>query len=337
MDMYDNVFFRPYKANDIETLLNQIDKNDLARIYYTTCYDPKVNPKKVYMDYISKNYLVTVNNLLNNCYSEILDLIYLLVDHNGEIEYINREPMQAVCMMAYCIAFPVKRGDKNILVMSHEVLSFFKGQDRILLYKNISVNDLVIKYCRGLISIYGIFEISYLLFNLKKFENIKLTIDDIQLLLNIDGLFSDFYSVRENTVHIDIVSQIPNFYDNYSKMKELPCFECTKDMILNGVNSTEEVVLRFKEYCEQIYQMNEDQIDHILFIINEYLKMSIPTEELVDFLDGTFKYNFYRNKMIIKSYLKEFDQSTRKWILRGHTEAEYKLIKNDKLIPFKKL
>ncbi len=332
MEEYDLslIFKKKFISKGLKSLLNQVLKDDLEiGISVMTGYHYDMTKDNLIHFYI-ENYEELLDFVLTSFHSDIHDLIQLMIENNGELEFTNMDPRFAILLKMYFIAFPVVKNGKNTLVMANEVYTFLKEYNDKKIENQIKLNDLVIDYTRGLISCYGSFEIDIIFDYIKEYENLDLKIEDYFLLLNNDSLLSG-YDFKNEIIYSYQIEEINHFHETRRKYKQLHYYHLTKEQILNGYEYTE-VEEDILDFFENELDMPTEMAQQGLYILLDAIQIELPFEEIKKMLKQ-FYINAYEHKKLEKIVEKLY-YCTRLWSLKGHTKYE---VEAPKMIKFPKM
>lgn len=329
---YSSIFKKKFISSDFKTLLNQVNKEELEYCKILI-RDKKSTLKKAdLIDFYYENYHLLLEDILTSFHSEILDFIYLIVDNNGELEYDDFNPFYAILIKMFLIAFPVIKDNKYKLVMANDVLELFKKYDKKEFYEKVKLNDLVVQYTRGLLSLYGQFETDLIFQYIKEFEGFELNSDEFYLLLNNDGLFYGFdFDDFDEIIYSFQLPEISEFEETREKHDSLDYYHLTKKEIIEQRFYLNSVTEEFTNFLFNNLEMPLELANKFLGFATEAINFNISLKELINMfksLDLTIFERKQLDKILEKMYY-----NTRIWSLKGHTRTEIKI---PKLIKFER-
>lgn len=338
----DQIFSKPFKSYGFKTLLNQRPVKSL-RMSYNILGDfyQDRDQKADIVDYFVDEIENVLEFVTDHIHSELLDDLFELVDHNGEMEYTDDTPMRAVSLSAYLIAFPVTKDNKRKLVMSKEVLNYFYELDREDLYKQVETNDLIVQYNRSLVEYFGAFPIDLLIHYLNQYEGLALEEDMIHLLLNIDGLYTNLFDVSQGYIISASFYEVRHLDETMSENEKLKLefYYLNRDQIINPKPEREFIAATKKlgDYMMLKYQIHDDELDHFLMLIDNLMMFDVEVDEIIEMFDPMFETKQNKNRTKFVELLTNLNNNMRKWSLLGHTPNEVYQLKNkdSKFIQFK--
>ncbi len=324
------IFKKKFISSDFKTLLNQVNREELGFCYILMKKKASKLKKADLINFYFDNYHLFIDDILLSFHSEILDFIYTLVDNNGEIEYISSKPHYALLMKMFLIAFPVVKNNKYKLIIASEVMDSLKKYDRKKLYNKVKTNDLVKQYTRGLLSLYGQFEVDLVFKYIKEYEGLEINIDDFYLLLNNDGMIYGF-EYEDEIIYDFKILDIKDFNEAREKHTAMDYYHLTKKEILNEQFATNSVSDQFLNFLLIHLEMPLELAHKFLELATETINFNISFQELTSTFVTLDLSTFEKKQM--EKILEKLYYNTRLWTLKGHTRNELKI---PKLIKFEK-
>ncbi len=321
------IFKKKFKFKGFLTLIRQLNKQELIICYSLMTHDMELNDKEGLIDFYLENYDGLLYDILSSFSSDVLEIIFRIVDNDGEMECTDIDAEYILLFKMFLIAFPVIKDNKNTLIIANEICDSLKMINREALYKEIAINDIIVQYTRGILACYGKFEASLVFKYIKEYENQNLNLDDYYLLLNNDSLI-DGYEIKNAIIYSYQITEIINFLETRDKYQDLDYYHLTKEEILNGFDVTPEENELINFYCDQL-EMPLSLAQQGLGILQDTIQLEMPLSALKMLLKQ-FDISTYESKQLEK-LVERIALSSRLWSLKGHTKNE---ISRPKMIKF---
>jgi len=330
---YDNflksLFKAKYKSNDFQSLLSQLKLDDLTNAYGILTGDSIKLKKQEIVNLINDSYLEYLYSVLTNLHCEILNLLFYIVDNQGEVPFKNITHSFTVLLKMTLLAFPVTKDNQYKIVMPDKVYEALNVINREEILKAVEENNIIIAYTRKLVDVYGHFNPDLIFDYLKKYENIQSNYDEKVFLLNSDSVYSDLYDIQSGVIYNYDIEEINNYEELTEKNAHLKLYQLTKLEILGEYYTDEEESLL--SFLENNLNMDEDMAIGFIDTLSRMIKIEIDLESILSSIQP-----LQLNKQVMKQltdHVKNLYVNTRLFTLKGHTRNE--VININKLIPFK--
>jgi len=325
MNEYDlnKIFRKKFLSKGLKSLLKQLNKEDLEiSMTLMNGYQNDMTKDEI-IEFLIEQFDFLIEDALKTFHSEIIDMINKMIDNHGEIEVKDIDPSFVIILKMYLVAFPVIKDNKNKLIMSNETLYFFKQLDKTQMIQQMELNDLVIRYVRGLLSSFGAFELKLLFDYINEYEHIQLDSEDYFLLLNNDSLIYG-YDFKSEIIYSYQIDNIQDFHQTREHYQSLDYYHLTKNEILNGFDLTD-LEIDILDFYENELDMPKALAHQGLLIIKDAIQIEMSLAELKNMLKQLY-INAYQLKQLEK-LIEQLTSNTRLWSLKGHTKNQVNIPK----------
>ncbi len=328
-DFLKQLFKSKFKNNTFSTLLSQLSLKEIKNVYEILTGENLNLKKDEYKKLIEDTYLSNLFSLLKNLHSEILDLIFYIVDNQGEISFIDIPHSFVALMKLTLIAYPVLKDNEYKIVMGDTVFAALNALDRKEIYSLVKDNDTIIMYTRKFVEVYGQFDATLLFNYLKEYESIDTNYTDKFFLLNCDSVFSDIYDIKNAVFSSCDIEEIVNFPELLDKHEKLTYHKLSKEEILSDEYTDDENILL--DFLIDDLDMDEDMAYDLVDTLLKMIKFEISFAELFLLFEQLHRNKYEMN--LLKQHVIAVYENTRRYSLKGHTLKEVN--SRAKLIPFK--
>lgn len=334
------------EKNNLETLLNNLTKNDLTDIRKSL--DIKGASK------LNKKELIEVlENKLKNNLNEVISNIgfyeYIFLDrYFDEIEYINKNTNKfdnAINdLKKKGIIFQIDM-DKNKVVIPEElednIKENFIDEEEFNLGFYISKDILkvvqVLLHYYGALSLEELYEIIHSMssnLNYGKNKNIEIEFDRSYLTNLLSDNNRSYYGIKkqDNIYYVEDVINLSYVLQGHKAVQYLDY----KELSINYIRkfNKEEFYIKplekLKKYMKENLNIKEEKLNELMYSTSCLMKNAFSVDYIFEDIKGRI---YLKNEEIerdIKDIITEINNNIEKWCLRGHSITEIKL-KEDKI------
>ncbi|MCW6064419.1 SEC-C domain-containing protein [Clostridium sporogenes] len=334
------------EKNNLETLLNNLTKNDLTDIRKSL--DIKGASK------LNKKELIEVlENKLKNNLNEVISNIgfyeYIFLDrYFDEIEYINKNTNKfdnAINdLKKKGIIFQIDM-DKNKVVIPEElednIKENFIDEEEFNLGFYISKDILkvvqVLLHYYGALSLEELYEIIHSMssnLNYGKNKNIEIEFDRSYLTNLLSDNNRSYYGIKkqDNIYYVEDVINLSYVLQGHKAVQYLDY----KELSINYIRkfNKEEFYIKplekLKKYMKKNLNLKEEKLNEVMYSTSCLMKNAFSVDYIFEDIKGRI---YLKNEEIerdIKDIITEINNNIEKWCLRGHSITEIKL-KEDKI------
>ncbi|CAM2971890.1 SEC-C metal-binding domain-containing protein [Clostridium sporogenes] len=334
------------EKNNLETLLNNLTKNDLTDIRKSL--DIKGASK------LNKKELIEVlENKLKNNLNEVISNIgfyeYIFLDrYFDEIEYINKNTNKfdnAINdLKKKGIIFQIDM-DKNKVVIPEElednIKENFIDEEEFNLGFYISKDILkvvqVLLHYYGALSLEELYEIIHSMssnLNYGKNKNIEIEFDRSYLTNLLSDNNRSYYGIKkqDNIYYVEDVINLSYVLQGHKAVQYLDY----KELSINYIRkfNKEEFYIKplekLKKYMKENLNLKEEKLNEVMYSTSCLMKNAFSVDYIFQDIKGRI---YLKNEEIerdIKDIITEINNNIEKWCLRGHSITEIKL-KEDKI------
>ncbi|EJE7233840.1 TPA: SEC-C domain-containing protein [Clostridium botulinum] len=334
------------EKNNLETLLNNLTKNDLTDIRKSL--DVKGASK------LNKKELIEVlENKLKNNLNEVISNIgfyeYIFLDrYFDEIEYINKNTNKfdnAINdLKKKGIIFQIDE-DKNKVVIPEELKdnikeNFIEEEEFNLgfyISKDILKVVQVLLHYYGALSLEELYKIIYSMssnLNYGKDRNIEIEFDRSYLTNLLSDNNRSYYGIKkqDNTYYVEDVINLSYVLQGHKAIQYLDY----KELSINYIRkfNKEEFYIKplekLKKYMKENLNIKEEKLNELMYSTSCLMKNAFSVDYIFEDIKGRI---YLKNEEIerdIKDIITEINNNIEKWCLRGHSITEIKL-KEDKI------
>ncbi|HDK7155083.1 TPA: SEC-C domain-containing protein [Clostridium botulinum] len=334
------------EKNNLETLLNNLTKNDLTDIRKSL--DVKGASK------LNKKELIEVlENKLKNNLNEVISNIgfyeYIFLDrYFDEIEYINKNTNKfdnAINdLKKKGIIFQIDE-DKNKVVIPEELKdnikeNFIEEEEFNLgfyISKDILKVIQVLLHYYGALSLEELYKIIYSMssnLNYGKDRNIEIEFDRSYLTNLLSDNNRSYYGIKkqDNTYYVEDVINLSYVLQGHKAIQYLDY----KELSINYIRkfNKEEFYIKplekLKKYMKENLNIKEEKLNELMYSTSCLMKNAFSVDYIFEDIKGRI---YLKNEEIerdIKDIITEINNNIEKWCLRGHSITEIKL-KEDKI------
>ncbi|MCW6061526.1 SEC-C domain-containing protein [Clostridium sporogenes] len=334
------------EKNNLETLLNNLTKNDLTDIRKSL--DIKGASK------LNKKELIEVlENKLKNNLNEVISNIgfyeYIFLDrYFDEIEYINKNTNKfdnAINdLKKKGIIFQIDM-DKNKVVIPEElednIKENFIDEEEFNLGFYISKDILkvvqVLLHYYGALSLEELYEIIHSMssnLNYGKNKNIEIEFDRSYLTNLLSDNNRSYYGIKkqDNIYYVEDVINLSYVLQGHKAVQYLDY----KELSINYIRkfNKEEFYIKplekLKKYMKENLNLKEEKLNEVMYSTSCLMKNAFSVDYIFEDIKGRI---YLKNEEIerdIKDIITEINNNIEKWCLRGHSITEIKL-KEDKI------
>ncbi|HDK7175336.1 TPA: SEC-C domain-containing protein [Clostridium botulinum] len=334
------------EKNNLETLLNNLTKNDLTDIRKSL--DVKGASK------LNKKELIEVlENKLKNNLNEVISNIgfyeYIFLDrYFDEIEYINKNTNKfdnAINdLKKKGIIFQIHE-DKNKVVIPEELKdnikeNFIEEEEFNLgfyISKDILKVVQVLLHYYGALSLEELYKIIHSMssnLNYGKDRNIEIEFDRSYLTNLLSDNNRSYYGIKkqDNTYYVEDVINLSYVLQGHKAIQYLDY----KELSINYIRkfNKEEFYIKplekLKKYMKENLNIKEEKLNELMYSTSCLMKNAFSVDYIFEDIKGRI---YLKNEEIerdIKDIITEINNNIEKWCLRGHSITEIKL-KEDKI------
>ncbi|MCF4015670.1 SEC-C domain-containing protein [Clostridium sporogenes] len=334
------------EKNNLETLLNNLTKNDLTDIRKSL--DIKGASK------LNKKELIEVlENKLKNNLNEVISNIgfyeYIFLDrYFDEIEYINKNTNKfdnAINdLKKKGIIFQIDM-DKNKVVIPEElednIKENFIDEEEFNLGFYISKDILkvvqVLLHYYGALSLEELYEIIHSMssnLNYGKNKNIEIEFDRSYLTNLLSDNNRSYYGIKkqDNIYYVEDVINLSYVLQGHKAVQYLDY----KELSINYIRkfNKEEFYIKplekLKKYMKENLNLKEEKLNEVMYSTSCLMKNAFSVDYIFEDIKGRI---YLKNEEIerdIKDIITEINNNIEKWCLSGHSITEIKL-KEDKI------
>lgn len=334
------------EKNNLETLLNNLTKNDLTDIRKSL--DVKGASK------LNKKELIEVlENKLKNNLNEVISNIgfyeYIFLDrYFDEIEYINKNTNKfdnAINdLKKKGIIFQIDE-DKNKVVIPEELKdnikeNFIEEEEFNLgfyISKDILKVVQVLLHYYGALSLEELYEIIHSMssnLNYGKDRNIEIEFDRSYLTNLLSDNNRSYYGIKkqDNTYYVEDVIKLSYVLQGHKAIQYLDYKELSISYIrkFNKEEFYIKPLEKLKKYMKENLNIKEEKLNELMYSISCLMKNAFSVDYIFEDIKGRI---YLKNEEIerdIKDIITEINNNIEKWCLRGHSITEIKL-KEDKI------
>lgn len=334
------------EKNNLETLLNNLTKNDLTDIRKSL--DVKGASK------LNKKELIEVlENKLKNNLNEVISNIgfyeYIFLDrYFDEIEYINKNTNK----FDNAINDLKKKGiifqiddDKNKVVIPEELKdnikeNFIEEEEFNLgfyISKDILKVVQVLLHYYGALSLEELYKIIYSMssnLNYGKDRNIEIEFDRSYLTNLLSDNNRSYYGIKkqDNTYYVEDVINLSYVLQGHKAIQYLDY----KELSINYIRkfNKEEFYIKplekLKKYMKENLNIKEEKLNELMYSTSCLMKNAFSVDYIFEDIKGRIYLKNEEIERYIKDIITEINNNIEKWCLRGHSITEIKL-KEDKI------
>ncbi|AVQ39807.1 zinc chelation protein SecC [Clostridium botulinum] len=334
------------EKNNLETLLNNLTKNDLTDIRKSL--DVKGASK------LNKKELIEVlENKLKNNLNEVISNIgfyeYIFLDrYFDEIEYINKNTNKfdnAINdLKKKGIIFQIDE-DKNKVVIPEELKdnikeNFIEDEEFNLgfyISKDILKVVEVLLHYYGALSLEELYKIIHSMssnLNYGKDKNIEIEFDRSYLTNLLSDNNRSYYGIKkqDNIYYIEDVINLSYVLQGHKAVQYLDYKELSINYIrkFNKEKFYIKPLEKLKKYMKGNLNLKEEKLNEVMYSISCLMKNAFSVDYIFEDIKGRI---YLKNEEIerdIKDIITEINNNIEKWCLRGHSITEIKL-KEDKI------
>ncbi|MGJ0907969.1 SEC-C metal-binding domain-containing protein [Clostridium sporogenes] len=334
------------EKNNLETLLNNLTKNDLTDIRKSL--DVKGASK------LNKKELIEVlENKLKNNLNEVISNIgfyeYIFLDrYFDEIEYINKNTNKfdnAINdLKKKGIIFQIDE-DKNKVVIPEELKdnikeNFIEEEEFNLgfyISKDILKVVQVLLHYYGALSLEELYKIIYSMssnLNYGKDRNIEIEFDRSYLTNLLSDNNRSYYGIKkqDNTYYVEDVINLSYVLQGHKAIQYLDY----KELSINYIRkfNKEEFYIKplekLKKYMKENLNIKEEKLNELMYSTSCLMKNAFSVDYIFEDIKGRIYLKNEEIERYIKDIITEINNNIEKWCLRGHSITEIKL-KEDKI------
>ncbi|MBD5639513.1 SEC-C domain-containing protein [Clostridium botulinum] len=334
------------EKNNLETLLNNLTKNDLTDIRKSLNVKgaSKLNKKEL---------IEVLENKLKNNLNEVISNIgfyeYIFLDrYFDDIEYINKNTNKfdnAINdLKKKGIIFQIDE-DKNKVVIPEELKAnikenFIKEEEFNLgfyISKDILKVVQVLLHYYGALSLEELYEIIHSMssnLNYGKDKNIEIEFDRSYLINLLSDNNRSYYGIKkqDNIYYVEDVINLSYVLQGHKAVQYLDY----KELSINYIRkfNKEEFYIKplekLKKYMKENLNIKEEKLNEVMYSTSCLMKNAFSVDYIFEDIKGRI---YLKNEEIerdIKDIITEINNNIEKWCLRGHSITEIKL-KEDKI------
>ncbi|WMU98255.1 SEC-C metal-binding domain-containing protein [Clostridium botulinum] len=334
------------EKNNLETLLNNLTKNDLTDIRKSLNVKgaSKLNKKEL---------IEVLENKLKNNLNEVISNIgfyeYIFLDrYFDDIEYINKNTNKfdnAINdLKKKGIIFQIDE-DKNKVVIPEELKAnikenFIKEEEFNLgfyISKDILKVVQVLLHYYGALSLEELYEIIHSMssnLNYGKDKNIEIEFDRSYLINLLSDNNRSYYGIKkqDNIYYVEDVINLSYVLQGHKSVQYLDY----KELSINYIRkfNKEEFYIKplekLKKYMKENLNIKEEKLNEVMYSTSCLMKNAFSVDYIFEDIKGRI---YLKNEEIerdIKDIITEINNNIEKWCLRGHSITEIKL-KEDKI------
>ncbi|WP_434305088.1 YecA family protein [Clostridium botulinum] len=334
------------EKNNLETLLNNLTKNDLTDIRKSLNVKgaSKLNKKEL---------IEVLENKLKNNLNEVISNIgfyeYIFLDrYFDDIEYINKNTNKfdnAINdLKKKGIIFQIDE-DKNKVVIPEELKAnikenFIKEEEFNLgfyISKDILKVVQVLLHYYGALSLEELYEIIHSMssnLNYGKDKNIEIEFDRSYLTNLLSDNNRSYYGIKkqDNIYYVEDVINLSYVLQGHKAVQYLDY----KELSINYIRkfNKEEFYIKplekLKKYMKENLNIKEEKLNEVMYSTSCLMKNAFSVDYIFEDIKGRI---YLKNEEIerdIKDIITEINNNIEKWCLRGHSITEIKL-KEDKI------
>ncbi|MCW6080380.1 SEC-C domain-containing protein [Clostridium sporogenes] len=334
------------EKNNLETLLNNLTKNDLTDIRKSL--DVKGASK------LNKKELIEVlENKLKNNLNEVISNIgfyeYIFLDrYFDEIEYINKNTNKfdnAINdLKKKGIIFQIDE-DKNKVVIPEELKdnikeNFIEEEEFNLgfyISKDILKVVQVLLHYYGALSLEELYKIIHSMssnLNYGKDRNIEIEFDRSYLTNLLSDNNRSYYGIKkqDNTYYVEDVINLSYVLQGHKAIQYLDY----KELSINYIRkfNKEEFYIKplekLKKYMKENLNIKEEKLNELMYSTSCLMKNAFSVDYIFEDIKGRIYLKNEEIERYIKDIITEINNNIEKWCLRGHSITEIKL-KEDKI------
>ncbi|EKO1913256.1 SEC-C domain-containing protein [Clostridium botulinum] len=334
------------EKNNLETLLNNLTKNDLTDIRKSL--DVKGASK------LNKKELIEVlENKLKNNLNEVISNIgfyeYIFLDrYFHEIEYINKNTNKfdnAINdLKKKGIIFQIDE-DKNKVVIPEELKdnikeNFIEEEEFNLgfyISKDILKVVQVLLHYYGALSLEELYKIIHSMssnLNYGKDRNIEIEFDRSYLTNLLSDNNRSYYGIKkqDNTYYVEDVINLSYVLQGHKAIQYLDY----KELSINYIRkfNKEEFYIKplekLKKYMKENLNIKEEKLNELMYSTSCLMKNAFSVDYIFEDIKGRIYLKNEEIERYIKDIITEINNNIEKWCLRGHSITEIKL-KEDKI------
>ncbi|EPY2304753.1 YecA family protein [Clostridium sporogenes] len=334
------------EKNNLETLLNNLTKNDLTDVRKSL--DVKGASK------LNKKELIEVlENKLKNNLNEVISNIgfyeYIFLDrYFDEIEYINKNTNKfdnAINdLKKKGIIFQIDE-DKNKVVIPEELKDNIKEnfieEEEFNLGFYISKDILkvveVLLHYYGALSLEELYKIIHSMssnLNYGKDRNIEIEFDRSYLTNLLSDNNRSYYGIKkqDNTYYVEDVINLSYVLQGHKAIQYLDY----KELSINYIRkfNKEEFYIKplekLKKYMKENLNIKEEKLNELMYSTSCLMKNAFSVDYIFEDIKGRIYLKNEEIERYIKDIITEINNNIEKWCLRGHSITEIKL-KEDKI------
>nr|WP_209016924.1 SEC-C metal-binding domain-containing protein [Clostridium botulinum] len=332
--------------NNLETLLNNLTKNDLTDIRKSLDIKGASKLNKKELVHVLESEL---QNNLNEVISNIGFYEYIFLDrYFDEIEYINKNTNKfhnAINdLKKKGIIFQIDE-DKNKVVIPEELKdnireNFIEEEEFNLgfyISKDILKVVQVLLHYYGALSLEELYEIIYSMssnLNYGKDRNIEIEFDRSYLTNLLSDNNRSYYGIKkqDNTYYVEDVINLSYVLQGHKAIQYLDY----KELSINYIRkfNKEEFYIKplekLKKYMKENLNIKEEKLNELMYSTSCLMKNAFSVDYIFEDIKGRI---YLKNEEIerdIKDIITEINNNIEKWCLRGHSITEIKL-KEDKI------
>ncbi|APH14504.1 SEC-C motif family protein [Clostridium sporogenes] len=334
------------EKNNLETLLNNLTKNDLTDIRKSL--DVKGASK------LNKKELIEVlENKLKNNLNEVISNIgfyeYIFLDrYFDEIEYINKNTNKfdnaITDLKKKGIIFQIDE-DKDKVVIPEELKdnikeNFIKEEEFNLgfyISKDILKVVQVLLHYYGALSLEELYKIIHSMssnLNYGKDKNIEIEFDRSYLTNLLSDNNRSYYGIKkqDNIYYVEDMINLSYVLQGHKAIQYLDY----KELSINYIRkfNKEEFYIKplekLKKYMKENLNIKEEKLNELMYSTSCLMKNAFSVDYIFEDIKGRI---YLKNEEIerdIKDIITEINNNIEKWCLRGHSITEIKL-KEDKM------
>lgn len=269
--------------------------------------------KKAKIDFLINNLSSNILSFKPHINNDHLQFIKKLTENNGIIKYHTKHLGYLLLFSQFGFCFPIVCNKIKYIVMPKEVYLQFSDYDE----KLIKQNTIITKYINGMINLYGIVEIDYLIDKINNYLNTTLNNTYILSIINFISIYNKHIIYQEKFL---MSAFINSSFENYQNIREtIPnYYPFTDDEILAFANPnilnkdpiTEQHIINVANIFNLDNKTAETFLIRLIFILREDVHFQLLISLFQDINNDNMTQKL--------EYILNINDHIPKWSLKGH-------------------
>lgn len=268
---------------------------------------------------------------------ERYNLVKKIVKNSGLIIDNDIAISKAESLMKYSIIFPGGYNNQKVLIMPLELMNIFTEIDGTELEKMVHRNTEWIRLTHGLLYYYGVADAWLIKEKIKQLTGQEV---DIIEYMNVLSAASDYYGqIRYSSYGYrdHRVLDAKKIINEHKMRASIDYYPFTKQQLLKAgepeyIDRTP-AMNNFISFLLKYYKLTDEDIDEITLQFINMINMDAKPMVMIQYLQSWLEFPSFDMVQQLTAKVMELHNSTRMWVLKGHTPDELFLEEKKHLKP----